>query len=201
MSLQLFQQFCGINTAMYYSPTILKMAGFKNNSEAIWFADGVAFTNAIFTVLALYLIDRIGRRKLLINTMFGMVLGLVALGMSFFLSDLTGGYTGYAAVGSLVIYVAFFATGMGPIPWTVNAEIYPLSVRGLANGVATTVNWASNLVVSITFLSYIDLAGEAVAFWTYAGIGIIAIVCFYFKLPETKGKSIEEIQDYFRLSK
>ena len=130
-----------------------------------------------------------------------MVFGLVALGLSFFLSDLTGGYTGYAAVGSLVIYVAFFATGMGPIPWAVNAEIYPLSIRGLANGDATTVNWTSNFVVSITFLSYIELVSESVAFWTYAGIGIIAIIYFYFKLPETKGKTIEEIQDIFRGSR
>jgi len=102
------------------------------------------------------------------------------------------------AVGSLVVYVAFFAIGMGPIPWTVNAEIYPQNVRGLANGVATTVNWSSNLLVSVTFLSYINLVGSAGAFWTYAGFGVVAWILFFFVLPETRGKSIEEIQADFR---
>jgi len=96
-----------------------------------------------------------------------------------------------------VIYVAFFATGMGPIPWAVNSEIYPTNVRGLANGVATTVNWASNLLVSMTFLSYIHLVTTAGAFWTFAGVGVVAWLYFFFFLPETRGKSIEEIQANF----
>jgi len=198
ISLQAFQQFCGINTAMYYSPTILKFAGFKSNSSAIWFSDAVAFTNALFTVVAIWLIDRVGRRKLLLASMTGLIIGLAALGLSFYLHDRFPDYTGAMALGSLVFYVAFFAIGMGPIPWTVNSEIYPLSVRGLANGVATTVNWTSNLIVSVTFLTYIGLVTKAGAFWTYAGIGVAGWIFFYFLLPETKGKSIEEIQSSFR---
>jgi len=92
----------------------------------------------------------------------------------------------------------FFAIGMGHVPWAVNAEIYPLSVRGLANGVATTVNWSANFVVSMSFLSYIRLVGKSGAFWTYACIGVVAFTFFFFALPETKGKTIEEIQTSFR---
>jgi len=198
VALQVFQQLCGINTAMYYSPTILKMAGFKDNATAIWFSDSVALTNALCTLIAVWLIDRVGRRKLLLSSMVGMILGLVLLGFAFFLEGKIAIHTGFMAVGSLVVYVAFFAIGMGPIPWTVNAEIYPQNVRGLANGVATTVNWSSNLLVSVTFLSYINLVGSAGAFWTYAGLGVVAWILFFFVLPETRGKSIEEIQADFR---
>jgi len=120
------------------------------------------------------------------------------LGLSFQLASIFPNHTGIMAVTSLVIYVAFFAIGMGPIPWTVNAEIYPQNVRGLANGVATTVNWSSNLLVSVTFLSYVNLVGKAGAFWTYGGIGVIAWIVFFVVLPETKGKSIEEIQLFFK---
>jgi hypothetical protein len=109
---------------------------------------------------------------------------------------------------------------LGPIPWAVNSEIYPQNVRGLAvenalfkylilqNGIATTANWScecfevivnftANLLISVTFLSYINLVGSPFAFWTYGGFGIIAWIIFFFALPETKGKSIEEIQHMF----
>jgi len=186
---------------MYYSPTILQMAGYTDNATAIWFSDAVALANALFTILALYLIDRIGRRKLMMGSMLGLTVGLVLIGLSFFLKShglLSDKIAGFMAVSSLVFYVAFFATGMGPIPWAVNAEIYPLSVRGLANGVATTVNWSANLIVSMTFLSYIELVTTVGAFWTYAAIGAIGTVFFFIVLPETKGKSIEEIQSIFK---
>lgn len=120
MSLQAFQQFCGINTAMYYSASILQMAGYTNNSTAIWFSDSVAFANAVFTVVALLLIDRIGRRKLLLGSMFPMVLGLFFIGLSFYIQEhniLPKNISGMLAVASLVFYVSFFAIGMGPIPW------------------------------------------------------------------------------------
>jgi len=194
IALQFFQQTCGINTAMYYSATILQMAGFEDKATAVWFSVVVALTNAGFTVVALWLIDRLGRRKLLLGSMVGMILGLISLGLSFYIHQYTTRYSGALAVCSLVLYVAWFALGMGPVPWLVNSEIYPTHVRGLANGVATTVNWASNLLVSMTFLSYIQLVTTAGAFWTFAAVGVVAWLFFFFKLPETKEKTIEEIQ-------
>lgn len=194
LGLHLFQQFCGINTAMYYSPTILKMAGFESHESAIWFADIIAFSNAFFTGVALFLMDRAGRRTLLLVSLSGVVAALVMLGIAFF-GDRT--HTGYTAVASLVVYVAFFALGMGPIPWVVNSEIYPADVRGLANGLAATVNWSANLLVSSTFLTYIDLVGTTLVFWTFAGVGVAAWLFVFFKLPETKGVPIEHIQQLF----
>ena len=88
----------------------------------------VAGANAVFTIVAVYLIDRLGRRKLLLTSIAGLTVGLLALGLSFFFEH---EYAGYMAVASLVFYVAFFAIGMGPIPWTVNSEIYPASVRSI----------------------------------------------------------------------
>jgi len=87
---------------------------------------------------------------------------------------------------------------MGPVPWAVNSEIYPLKIRSVANSLATTVNWGSNLIVSISFLSYANLVTRAGTFWTYASIGVIAWIYFFFKLPETKGKTMEQIQKELR---
>jgi len=201
--LQIFQQFCGINTAMYYSATILKMAGFTSDKQAVWFSTLVAFTNAFFTVVALYFIDRVGRRKLLLTTMVGVIFGLAFLGLSFLDSIKVhfGIYAGYLALASLIFYVAFFAIGLGPIPWAVNAEIYPTHVRGLANGIATTANWSSNLLISITFLSYIKLVSASGAFFTYTAVAVVGFVLFLKILPETKGKTPEEISSYWRTKK
>jgi len=198
-TLQAFQQFCGINTAMYYSPTILKMAGFTKNTEAIWFSNVVACANMIFTIVAVDLIERIGRRKLLLASVTGAMIGLLLLGTSFLISKyIDDKISGFLSIGSLIVYIAFFAIGLGPIPWAVNSEIYPLNIRGVANSVATTVNWGSNLIVSFTFLSYISLVTTAGAFYTFAGIAVLAWIFVFFKLPETKGKTIEEIDAQLR---
>lgn len=191
ISLQAFQQFVGINTVMYYSATILFMAGFEERTWAILLSDLVALSNAIFTIVSILLIDRVGRRPLLLSTLVGVVLGLALLGAAFFVK---AGNTGYLALGALIIYVAFFAVGMGPIPWAVNSEIYPLRIRAVANSVATTVNWISNLVVSMTFLTVSEGFTVAGTFWTYGVVAIIAWIFFFFKLPETKGKTMEQIQ-------
>jgi MFS family permease len=191
ISLQAFQQFVGINTVMYYSATILFMAGFEERTWAILLSDLVALSNAIFTIVSILLIDRVGRRPLLLSTLVGVVLGLALLGAAFFVK---AGNTGYLALGALIVYVAFFAVGMGPIPWAVNSEIYPLRIRAVANSVATTVNWISNLVVSMTFLTVSEGFTVAGTFWTYGVVAIIAWIFFFFKLPETKGKTMEQIQ-------
>jgi SP family myo-inositol transporter-like MFS transporter 13 len=136
--LQAFQQFAGINTAMYYSATILQMAGYKDPQSAIWLSDAVAFTNALFTIISIVLIDRIGRRKLLFVSLGGTIIGLLCLGVAFFIASNYGIQIGPFALGSLVVYVMFFAIGMGPVPWTVNSEIFPLKIRSLGNSIGTT---------------------------------------------------------------
>lgn len=103
------------------------------------------------------------------------------------------------AIVSLFIYIAFFASGMGPLPWTINSEIYPTWARSMAIAVATSVNWISNLIVSMTFLTLADNLGQPPTFGLYAGLGLLGLVFFFFLVPETKGKKLEEVEDLFRL--
>ena len=177
--IQAFQQFCGINTAMYYSATIIKMAGFDDNSTAIWFSTLVALGNAFSTVICLFLIDRVGRRKLLCVSLSGITLGLTVLGLAFYLNDhgeMSDKASGFTAVGALVFYTLFFALGMGPVPWALTSEIFPLKLRGVATGITTTANWLSNLIVSMSFLSLMSLITKAGVYWLYGGVCIVCLI-------------------------
>lgn len=107
-------------------------------------------------------------------------------------------YPTWLSVFLLVLYLALFSPGMGPMPWTINSEIYPLKQRALCIGIATSVNWVSNLVVSLTFLTLIDNFTAQGAFWLYAGISLIGFFWLFFKLPETKGLHLNEVVDLFR---
>ena len=110
-------------------------------------------------------------------------------------------YPAWLSVALLVLYLAFFAPGMGPMPWTINSEIYPLEARSLCVGIATSVNWISNLIVSLTFLSLIDALTAQGAFWLYAGVAGVGFLWLYIALPETKGLSLNEVVDLFRRAK
>lgn len=197
--LQAWQQFIGINTVMYYSSTILKDAfgGDSSNATIIWYSLPIAGLNMLGTIVALFLIDRIGRRKLLLSTIIPTTLSLVALGFAFFYQDKLP-KTGYFAMGSLMCYIFSFALGFGCIPWTVNSEIYPSKIRARSNSIATSANWITNYIVAATFLSYQNVAGRGGVFWTYAGVGVLSFITIFLWLPETKGKSIEEIQEGFK---
>jgi MFS family permease len=148
-------------------------------------------------VLALRLLDRAGRRTLLMIGVSGMTVSLFTLGAAF----IGGGGSTLAsvvAIVSLMTYVASFAISLGPIFWLLNAEIYPLAVRSKAAGLGTMANWTFNFIVSLTFLLLIEAAGRSGAFWIYGGIGILTLwFCWKF-VPETKGKRLEDIQDYFQ---
>jgi len=129
-----------------------------------------------------------------------MVLSLIALGIAFALPS-QGGLVGWVSVISLCFYVASFAIGMGPVFWLLIAEIYPLKIRGLAMSTATMFNWGANLVIGITFLTLIHVAGKSGTFWIYGALGILAWLFVYLWVPETKGKSLEEIEAHFRAGK
>ncbi|KAJ0606141.1 putative major facilitator, sugar transporter, major facilitator superfamily [Helianthus annuus] len=192
--LQAFQQFTGINTVMYYSPTIVQMAGFRSNQLALLLSLMVALMNAAGTVVGIHLIDHSGRRKLALSSLFGVILSLILLSVSFFLTS--SGFTnvGWIAVLGLTLYIAFFAPGMGPVPWTVNSEIYPESYRGTCSGMSATVNWISNLIVAQCFLSVADAVGTDWTFLILAGIAVAAFVFVYVYVPETKGLTFDEVE-------
>ncbi|XP_061994161.1 inositol transporter 1 [Rosa rugosa] len=194
--LQAFQQFTGINTVMYYSPTIVQMAGFQSNQLAILLSLIVAAMNAAGTVLGIYLIDKCGRRKLVLSSLFGVIISLVILSAAFFFesSDSSSGIYGWIAVLGLALYIAFFAPGMGPVPWTVNSEIYPEAYRGICGGMSATVNWVSNFIVAQSFLSIAEAAGTGATFLILAVVAVIAFIFVLVLLPETKGLTFEEVE-------
>ncbi|KAL4419136.1 hypothetical protein ABPG77_002649 [Micractinium sp. CCAP 211/92] len=277
VGLQVLQQVAGINTVMYYTPTILQLAGLPKQA-ALLLALVPSGTNALGTLVGLRMIDRHGRRRLLLSSIAGVVLALAALGSAFLaaerhspavLPDGTGsgggsmcsaasgpggsapgsctvclrrgcGFCGagggdimqagtclalrappgaeehpgcdpprqlflhgcpsrytWLILACLVAYLAAFSPGLGPVPWAVNAEIYPLAVRGVATGLAATANWVSNAAVAQTFLSLTALLGGSGAFFLYSGIACAGFAWTWASLPETNGLTLEQVQQLF----
>jgi MFS transporter, SP family, galactose:H+ symporter len=198
IGLAIFQQVTGINTVIYYAPHIIQAAGIPTASGAILATAGIGLVNVLMTVVSMLLIERVGRRPLLLVGIVGMIISLCVLGFAF--RNQSEGLAGIAVV-TLMAYVASFAISLGPIFWLLIAEIYPLKVRGLASGTAATACWAANLLVSLTFLSLLAALGPSLTFWTYGALAIGAWLFCYFMVPETKGRTLEEIEEHFRVGK
>jgi len=200
VGLAIAQQITGINTVIYYAPTIFKFAGLSSASVAILASVGVGVVNVVFTLVAMQLIDRVGRRPLLLASLAGMALGLTVLGLAFSLPQLSGSL-GWIAVASLMVYVGSFAVGLGPVFWLILSEIYPLRIRGRAMSVGTVANWSANLIVALSFLTLTQVLGKAFTFWLYGVVTIGAWLFAFFLVPETKGKTLEEIEAHWRAGK
>jgi SP family galactose:H+ symporter-like MFS transporter len=200
IGLAIFQQVTGINTVIYYAPTIFESAGLTSASVSILATVAVGIVNALMTAVAIWLLDRVGRRPLLLTGMIGMIVALLALGGAFLVPGLSGSM-GWIAVASVIVYVGSFAVGLGPVFWLLISEIYPLKVRGLSMSLATVANWGANLVVALSFLSLIQAVGRTGTFWIFAGIGVAAWVFAYRLVPETRGQSLEEIEAHWRAGK
>jgi SP family galactose:H+ symporter-like MFS transporter len=200
VGLAIFQQVTGINTVIYYAPTIFEFAGFSSASAAILATAGIGVVNVLMTVLAMQLLDRLGRRPLLLVGSAGMILALGVLGLAFVLPNLST-LLSWIAAASLVLYVASFAIGLGPVFWLIISEIYPLKIRGLAMSTAAVANWGSNLLVAVTFLTLIQILGRSGTFWLYGLVGIAAWVFSYLLVPETSRRSLEEIEASWRTKK
>ncbi|KAL8621780.1 hypothetical protein ACOMHN_016267 [Nucella lapillus] len=277
--LQLFQQLSGINTVMYYSASIIKMAGITNQHTAIWLAAMTAGVNFVFTLVGVWLVERIGRKPLILASMAGVILSLIVLAVGFQLNafnsppitfnetldnstcfsysscescieDKSCGFcypdasgdpvngsclavstkddafsragrcsvnstavpggspmvwayqycpTPYSwmAIFGLALYLMFFAPGMGPMPWTINAEIYPLWARSTGNSMSAATNWIANLLVSMTFLTLTETLTKYGTYWLFVGIACLGFLFFLLLLPETKGKKLEEVEELF----
>jgi SP family galactose:H+ symporter-like MFS transporter len=195
LGLAVFQQITGINTVIYYAPRILQAAGFNSASGAILATVGVGIVNVAMTILAMFLVDRAGRRPLLLVGIAGMIVTLGVLGLGF---RYPSGHLAWIAVICLMGYVASFAISLGPIFWLLIAEIYPLKIRGLAEGTAATFNWASNLIVSLTFLTLVEKLGASSTFFLYALASVLSWFFAYHFVPETKGRTLEQIEAFWR---
>ena len=197
LGLAIFQQITGINTVIYYAPKILQAAGFNSASGAILATAGVGVVNVSMTIIAMFLVDRAGRRPLLLVGIAGMIVTLGMLGLSFRISNQSV-QLAWIAVICLMGYVASFAISLGPIFWLMIAEIYPLKIRGLAEGMAATFNWGSNLLVSLTFLTLVEKLGASSTFLLYAFASVASWLFAYYLVPETKGRTLEEIEAFWR---
>uniref|UniRef100_A0AAR2LFT8 Major facilitator superfamily (MFS) profile domain-containing protein n=1 Tax=Pygocentrus nattereri TaxID=42514 RepID=A0AAR2LFT8_PYGNA len=277
--LQMFQQLSGITTVMYYSATILQMSGVRDDKLAIWLSSLTALTNFLFTLLGVWLVERVGRRRLALGSIIGTCFSLCLLAFGFLLSakhsppvtihptdpslvnsscithlscepcmlDPSCGFcyqqnstavfasscvpvnqasTERAAWGrcsnstrstdhslwaynfcpssyswvvllGLILYLAFFAPGLGPMPWTVNSEIYPLWARSTGNACSAGVNWTFNVLVSLTFLHLAQYLTYYGAFFLYSSMALLGFFFIYGCLPETKGRRLEEIESLF----
>jgi len=195
LGLAVFQQITGINTVIYYAPKILQAAGFNSASGAILATVGVGIVNVAMTIIAMFLVDRAGRRPLLLVGIAGMIVTLGVLGLSF---RYPSGQLAGIAVICLMGYVASFAISLGPIFWLLIAEIYPLKIRGIAEGTAATFNWASNLIVSLTFLTLVEKLGASSTFLLYAFASVASWLFAYYFVPETKGRTLEQIEAFWR---
>ena len=198
IALMFFQQVTGINTVIYYAPTIFQMAGFQSASAAISATVGVGIINVLLTIVSIRLIDKVGRKPLLYIGLSGMIVSLLALGLAFYSTAALGGLLKWFTVGGLFVYIASFAISLGPICWLIIAEIYPTRIRGLAMSIATVTNWGFNLVVALTFLPMIDKLGQSGTFLFFALISILGLIFCYKYVPETKGVSLEDIEQNWR---
>ncbi|XP_076313507.1 proton myo-inositol cotransporter-like [Tachypleus tridentatus] len=275
-ALQIFQQISGINTVMYYSATIIEMSGIKNETTVIWLAAVTAGVNFICTFIGLALVERCGRRPLVLSSLGGVTASLCLFAIGFHLIDayspsldyrdpvvngsicytfnscsecIDSGKCGYcfmdlssgpangtclvadpdkinvALMGScnstslpdpltwavnwcpsnytwviflsLVLYLFFFAFGLGPMPWTINAEIYPLWARSTCYSTSTSMNWFFNMLISMSFLTFTEALTRYGTFWMYAIFAFIGWIYFMLVLPETKGRNLEDVESLF----
>ncbi|GAA5857526.1 hypothetical protein JCM8547_009321 [Rhodosporidiobolus lusitaniae] len=203
--LQGIQQLCGFNTLMYYAPTLFESVGF-DNSLVIGMV--ISIVNLFFTVVALFIIDKVGRRRMACCTVPGMAAALIVAAIAFhYLTLQTGGKLPDDGAGlnqnyaplvltAMLVYVAFYATGIGNIPWQ-QGELFEMDVRGMGTAFATTCNWGGNLIIGSTFLSLIDAITAAGAFGFYAGLCFLGSLFVFFLYPETSGLSLEETREVF----
>ena len=191
----IFQQFSGINTVTYYSPTVFTLAGFVKK-DAIFITAIIGLITIAATVLGISLIDRWGRRKLMFFSLSGMGLAMCGLGLAFRLGPRLPGMD-IVTVGSVVLYHIAFSFGMGLMGWVLLPEVFPNRVRARAQSVGRLANWVANFIVTISFLSIVKAIGPANTFWTFTAIIVLAAIFIARLAPETRNRPLESIEQYW----
>lgn len=187
-----FNQLVGVNAIIYYAPTILKQTGF-GNSASILSSVGIGVVNVAFTGFALATIDRLGRRPLVIAGVSVLALALAVLGGLYLLPSQRGA-VGFGIIGALCLYIAAFGASLGVAIWLIPTEVFPTEIRAKGTSLATSTHWALDFLISLTVLSLISALGTAGMFFLFCGIAVIAVLFFVKYLPETRGKTLEQVQ-------
>lgn len=199
IGLAVFQQVTGINAVIYYAPQIFQAAGFTSDVTSLAATTGIGTINVLATFIAIWLVDRAGRKPLLVAGVLGMVTTLTVLGLAFRdAASGAAGSLGLITVVCLAAYIVFFAFSLGPIVWLMISEIYPLRNRAQAMAVSTAANWGANFLVSLTFPILTNRLGSSHTFFIYAALGVVTLIFVIARVPETKGKTLEEISALWR---
>lgn len=198
--LSVFQQFVGINVVLYYAGNIFRNMGYSNDSSMIQ-TILVGLVNLSFTVVAIFTVDRFGRKPLMIIGGVGMAVSMIALGFAFYFNKV-----GLGALIFMLTYTAAFAMSWGPVTWVLLSEIFPNSIRS-AMSIAVAAQWLANLIVSWTFpmlndnIALTASFNHGFAYWIYGVMGILSAVFIWKLVPETKGKTLEEIEKIWKKKK
>lgn len=196
--LSVFQQFVGINVVLYYAPEIFKSMGAQTDI-ALLQTIIVGAVNLLFTVLAIVSVDKLGRKPLMITGALGMGIAMFALGTSFFSESV-----GIFALICMLVYVASFAMSWGPVTWVLLSEIFPNKIRGRAMAIAVAAQWISNYLVSWTFpmmdknTYLIEKFNHGFSYWIYGLMSLLAMFLVWKFVPETKGKTLEEMENVWK---
>jgi sugar porter (SP) family MFS transporter len=193
-----FQQFSGVNTIIYYSPIIFQMAGIVSNTQSILPSIIIGVINVLACVVSVILLDRTGRRKLYMIGISGMIPSLALAGCCFFFKEQLGGSLPYFAVLSLMCFIFFINISLSPLGWLLISEIFPLKVRSVGMSIGSLSHWGFNAIIAFTFLTLVNSIGIASTFWMYSAICIAGLIWGYYYIPETKGKSLEDIEQSWR---
>jgi sugar porter (SP) family MFS transporter len=193
ITLAVLQQITGINTVIYYGPQIFQMAGISSASASILAQTLVGAVNAGMTLIAIFLVDRLGRKPLLYAGLTGMFVALAAMAYAFSEPHLSGSLSAIALV-SMMVFVGCFAFSLGPIVWLLISEIFPLRARGLGMSLSTLSNWVGNFFVSQFFLTMVARLGHSLTFGIYAVLCIVTMLFVRAMVPETKQELLEQIR-------
>jgi len=193
-----FQQFSGVNTIIYYSPIIFRMGGITSNSQSILPAMIIGVFNVLACFFSVLFLDKVGRRKLYQIGIWGMIPSLALAGFCFYFKDQLGHSFIYLVLISIVSFIVFINISLSPLGWLLISEIYPISVRGVGMSIGSLSHWLFNAIIAFTFLKMVNGIGIAGTFWVYAAVCVGGLVWGYYYIPETRGKSLEQIEAHWR---
>ena len=188
--MMLFQQFSGINAVVTYASQMLRDAGISNANVA---EITIAIVQVVGTGISCLIVDKLGRRKLLMFPTALMCISMAVLGASRYFDGFPSGIT----LLSLCCFIVGFSLGMGPIPWLLMSEIFPTKVRGVASGIATQVNWLGVFIIIKFYVNMENAMHPYGLYWFYAAVCLISVIYVFIFLPETKGKTLEEVEELF----